>query len=96
MELNNIIIFLQKNKSLIRNKYKADVQGVFGSYSRGEQGEESDLDILVRFDKDASLFTWGGLVNYLQEQLGIKVDVVSERALREELKSYIEKDLVRV
>ncbi len=96
MNLNEIIKTLRENKEFIHRQYKADVMGVFGSYSRGEQTSESDVDILVRFDIGATLFTLGGLINYLNDKLGIKADVVSERALKKELKPLIENDLVRI
>lgn len=96
MELQEIIRILRENKGFILRQYKADIQGIFGSYSRGEQTAESDVDILVRFDNNATLLALSGLSNYLQEKLGIKADIVSERALRKEIKPQIENDLIRV
>ena len=96
MNLQQITSILSENKEFIHRHYKAELRGIFGSYSRGEQKAESDLDILVAFDKGATLFTLSGLSNFLQEKLGIKVDVVSERAIRKNLRPYIENDLVKV
>lgn len=48
----------------------------FGSYARGEQREDSDLDLLVRFSKPVSIFTLAGLKMDLEEELKIPVDVV--------------------
>jgi uncharacterized protein len=55
---------------------------IFGSVARGDSNESSDLDLLVRFDPDRSLFDQGGLVMDLRDLLGLKVDVVSEGALQ--------------
>jgi predicted nucleotidyltransferase len=55
---------------------------LFGSAARGDSGPSSDVDFLVEFEPGRSLFDHGGLVMDLQELLGCKVDVVSERALR--------------
>jgi predicted nucleotidyltransferase len=96
MNLQQITSILSENKEFIHRRYKAEVRGIFGSYSRGEQKAESDLDVLVAFDKGATLFTLSGLSNFLQEKLGIKVDVVSERAIKKNLRPYIENDLVKV
>lgn len=60
----------------------------------GEQKKNSDLDVLVEFLEGATLFDLAGLGNFLEEKLGCKVDVVSQRALREEIKPYVYKDLI--
>jgi len=55
---------------------------IFGSVARGDQREGSDLDLLVSFEPGRSLLDQGGLLMDLRDLLGMKVDVVSERALR--------------
>lgn len=57
---------------------------VFGSVARGEAGPDSDLDVLVKFEAGRSLLDLVGIQQDLEELLGCKVDVVSERALRSE------------
>lgn len=69
---------------------------VFGSYARGEARRRSDLDILVRFLEGASLFDLVGLADFLEENLGLRVDVVSERALRPELRERILSEVVQI
>ena len=54
---------------------------VFGSVARGEDSADSDVDFLVDMDSDRSLFEVGGLLFELQNLLGRKVDVVTEKAL---------------
>lgn len=56
---------------------------LFGSYSRGEENEQSDIDILVSFDKDAkiSLFKYADIICQLETLLNQKVDLVEEGAL---------------
>ena len=74
----------------IKEKYKAVVVGIFGSYARGEQKKKSDLDVLVRFYDGATLFEFGGLAIFLEEKLRIKkVDVVPLETGREELKEAV-------
>lgn len=80
----------------IKKDYKAEIIGIFGSYARGEQKKGSDVDILVRFLRGATLFDFVGLSNFLEERLDLKVDVVSERAVRPELKRQILEEVVRV
>ena len=62
---------------------------VFGSVVRGEAGETSDVDLLVKMDEDRSLLDHVALMRELQELLGCKVDVVSERALHRLLREQI-------
>ena len=94
--LKQIQNILASSKPELRKRYKVRELGIFGSYSRGEQKKTSDVDVLVRFSPNASLFDFVGLGNYLEERLKMKVDVVSERGIRPELKRSIVKDVVRI
>ncbi len=85
---------LESIKDEVRQKHKAEIKGIFGSYSRGEEKEGSDIDVLVDFLEGATLFDLAGLGDFLEQKLRCKVDVVSQRALREEIKPYIYDDLV--
>lgn len=67
--------------------------GLFGSYARGENTDESDVDILYHFDEPISLFDKVGIKNRLEELLGKPVDLVSEGYLHPILKEYILQDL---
>ncbi|MCB9273037.1 MAG: nucleotidyltransferase family protein [Lewinellaceae bacterium] len=67
--------------------------GIFGSFARNEEGEDSDIDILVTFEEAVSLFTLVRMHRELSELLNRKVDIVSEKYLHPRLKASIEKDL---
>ena len=62
---------------------------MFGSFGKGEQKEDSDIDVLVEFEQDADLFDLVGRALFLEEKLSQKVDVVSKTAIRRELKESI-------
>jgi len=94
--LPKILVILRQLQDEIRQKYRAEIVGVFGSYARGEARQHSDVDILVRFLEGASLFDLVGLAEFLEENLGIKVDIVSERAIRSELQERILSEVVRI
>ncbi len=96
MHKNEIIKTLKSIQSEVYQKYKADIKGIFGSYARGEEKEDSDLDILVEFIENATLFDLVGLGDFLEEKLQCKVDIVSKRAVREEIKQYINQDMVYI
>ena len=94
--LEEVKRIIREHQEEIRTRFRAEVIGLFGSVARGEGGSESDVDILVRFDEGASLFELVGLGDFLEEKLGCKVDIVSDRAVRPELRESIMRDLVRV
>ena len=60
----------------------------------GEQKKESDLDIIVKFYKGATLFDLVGLADYLEEKLKVKVDIVPDDTIREEIKKEVLKETV--
>ena len=94
--LPKILAILRQLQDEIRQKYRAEIVGVFGSYARDEARQHSDVDILAHFLEGASLFDLVGLTEFLEENLGIKVDIVSERAIRSELQERILSEVVRI
>lgn len=87
---------IRAHQDELRKRYKARVVGVFGSYVRGEQRDDSDLDVLAEFDSDASLLDLCGAEVMLSEILGVKVDLVPREDIRPELKEMIESESVAV
>lgn len=73
----------------------ADI-AVFGSTARDEAAAGSDIDILVRFDGPATSKRYFGLQFYLEDLLGCSVDLVTDKALRPELRPYVEREAVHV
>ena len=71
--------------------------GIFGSYARGEQNQESDLDILIQFRDRMSLLRLVQIEQGLSDELGIPIDLVTENSLRNpRLKKSIYKDLITI
>jgi predicted nucleotidyltransferase len=87
---------LSNLKAEARQRYKAEIKGIFGSYVKGEQKEGSDVDVLVEFEGRANLLDLVGLALFLEEKLNLKVDVVPESALREEIRQFVLKEKVAV
>lgn len=71
---------------------------VFGSYSRGEETNDSDIDILVRFAKDANitLFKYVSIADALQKLLHKKIDLVEEGQLKDFAKNSAEQDKILI
>ena len=88
--------FLRESHRTVAEKHKAEAQGIFGSYARGEEEPGSDVDILVEFKEGASLFDLVDLADFLEENFKRPVDIVSTRALRKELEPSVRRDLVPV
>jgi hypothetical protein len=67
---------------------------LFGSVARGDATAASDVDFIVRFELDRSLFDHGALIDDLEDLLGVKVDVVSEGGMRDRFRDEAVKDMV--
>jgi predicted nucleotidyltransferase len=80
---------LAEHKQELRDRFKVEEIGLFGSYVRKEQKKKSDLDVLVSFSETIDLFTFVELENYLSDILGVKVDLVMKDALKPRLKERI-------
>lgn len=78
----------------IASSHGADRVRVFGSVARGEAHSDSDVDLLVRMGPERSLFDQGGLLMDLRDLLGREVDVVSEGALRGQIRERIFREAV--
>jgi len=87
---------LQKHKKEIKEKYKVKKMGIFGSYVKGEQQENSDLDILVEFENSIGLLKFIELENYLSEIIGIKVDLVMKDALKPRIGKHILEEVINI
>lgn len=92
----SILATLRDLKTEIQARYKVGDLGVFGSVMRGEEDPNSDIDVLVEFKEDASLFDLVGLALFLEEKLNRKVDVVSKRALRAEIREAVLREVATV
>ncbi len=79
---------LKELKPLLNSKYFVERIGYFGSFSRNEQTEDSDIDILVSFNKPLG-WEFFDLQEFLENELKLKVDLISEKALKEQLKQSI-------
>ena len=96
MSAESILQKLKEMKSDLVARYKVREIGLFGSWIREEQRAGSDIDLLVEFDNEADLFDLIGLSLYLEETFGCAVDIVPRKALREELRDTVLRQVVAV
>ena len=87
---------LKKLKPILSRKFNVKRLGLFGSYVKGQARRSSDVDVLVEFSRSIDLLDFVALEKYLAEQTGAKIDLVSIKALRPELKSSILNEVIYI
>ena len=78
----------------IARRHGAHDVRIFGSVARGDATESSDLDLIVRFDPDRTLFDHGGLIMDLRDLLGANVDVISEAGMRDRFRDHVMREAI--
>ena len=90
-----ILSLLSQNKSNLENRFKVRRMALFGSYARGDQRSDSDVDILVDIDPSVGL-EFVTLAEQIEQLLELPVELVSRRAIKPNKLKYIEQDLIYV
>ncbi|QLC50176.1 nucleotidyltransferase family protein [Methanolobus zinderi] len=80
----------------LKRNYKVKEIGLFGSVVRNDYKTGSDIDFLVEFEKGADLFDLAALGIFLEDEFESKVDIISKRAVRDELKQKIFSEVIYV
>ncbi len=94
--LEEIKRILTRHKAEVQEKYGVKEIGIFGSFVRGEQKRQSDIDILVEYSEPPDVFLLIDLEDYLRKILKKKVDVIRKGAIRPELREIISKEVVYI
>ena len=94
--LEEIQSMIRQHQEVLSERYGVRVVGIFGSFVREEQRRSSDLDLLADIVRPISLIELVGAELYLSEVLGMKVDLVPKRAVREELREKIFKEAISI
>jgi predicted nucleotidyltransferase len=87
---------LREQLPFLAERYHVASLGLFGSYLRGTQRPDSDLDVLVTFHRAPSLLRLIELEQYLSDRLGVRVDLVPRTALKPHIGARILKEVVPV
>jgi len=90
-----ILDLLYKTKPELESRYKVQRIALFGSYARGDQSPNSDVDILVEVDPSVGL-AFVDLAERIEEVLGLPVELVSHRAVKPNKMKSVEQDLIYV
>lgn len=96
MDRATTLKLLAKSKPELEKKFGVTRLSLFGSMARDTAHHDSDIDVLVAFDGPATSKRYFGVQFYLEDLLGQPVDLVTEKALRSELRPFVEREQVRV
>ncbi len=96
MSRQEILQVLADNKQVLMARFGVTRLALFGSSVRDTARADSDVDVLVAFDGPATSERYFGVQFFLEDLLGKPVDLVTEKALRAELRPFIEKEAVHV
>lgn len=96
MKRHDVLTLLQVHKPQLAQQFGVTDLALFGSTVRDEARPDSDIDILVSFDGPATSKRYFGVQFYLEDLLGSPVDLVTDKALRTELRPSVEREAVHV
>lgn len=96
MNRADMLALLMQHKPELQRRYGVARLALFGSRARDNARADSDADVLVAFDGPATSARYFGVQFYLEDLLGCPVDLVTEKALRPELRPFVERDAIHV
>lgn len=96
MNRSQTLQILREHRNVLERRFGVTRLALFGSTVRDAARPDSDVDILVAFDGPATSQRYFGLQFYLEDLLGRPIDLVTEKALRPELRPYVEREAVHV
>ncbi|MEO6626227.1 MAG: nucleotidyltransferase family protein [Burkholderiaceae bacterium] len=96
MNRDSVLQLLRAHKTALTEKFGVSRLALFGSVARDSATSRSDVDVLVSFDGPATSDRYFGVQFYLEDLLGCAVDLVTDKALRSELRPFVEKEALDV
>ncbi len=96
MKRREVLRQLRAHLPALKRRFGVKSLVLFGSTARDTAGPDSDLDILVVFDGPATTSRYFGLQFYLEDLFGVPVNLITDKALRPELKPFVERDAIYV
>jgi len=96
MKRNEALALLNEHKTNLTKQFGVTALALFGSTARDAAKLDSDIDILVDFDGPATSKRYFGVQFYLEDLFGVSIDLVTEKALRPELRPYVKREAIYV
>ncbi|MDP6455344.1 MAG: nucleotidyltransferase family protein [SAR202 cluster bacterium] len=94
MDRDKALSTLSRSKEELQQKFGVKSIAVFGSTARNEARSDSDVDILVEFEEPVGYFTLADVQFYLEDVLGIDVDLATPGSLKSPVRERVYKDLI--
>ena len=95
MTKEDILEYLRINKSEFQNKFGVIKIGLFGSFARDEQNENSDIDLAIELEKDKkNLKNFFAFKRELEKRFDKKVDIGIENTFKPIVKEYVKKEII--
>lgn len=96
MNRQSTVQLLLQHKDYLVTHFGVSKLALFGSTARDSATDGSDIDVLVAFDGPATSARYFGVQFYLEDLFGCPVDLVTDKALRPELRSFVDREAVHV
>lgn len=96
MNRDNVLNVLRAHKATLAQRFGVTELALFGSFARDQATDDSDVDILVRFDVPPNWQRYFGTQGYLEDLLGRPVDLATKPDLRVEIRPYVEREVIDV
>lgn len=96
MRKDTVLNMLRTHKATLVSLFGVTKLALFGPFARDQETDGSDIGVVVRFDSPATSERYHGVQFYLEDLLGCPVDLVTAKALRAEIRPYVEREMVDV
>ena len=96
MTRNDVLRLLRRHKATVARRFGVIELALYGSFARDRASDDSDVDILVRFDALPDWRRYFEAQAYLEDVLGRRVDMTTTRELRAEIRPYVEREAIDV
>ena len=93
---SDVLRLLRDHKAAFERRFGVIEMALYGSFARDEGGPGSDVDVLVRFDAPPDWSRYFGAQAYLEDLLGLPVDMATSQELRDEIRPHVEREAVHV
>lgn len=96
LDRRDVLGALRKHKEILTKRFGVTSLTLFGSFARDEASATSDLDLLVKFNGPSTSRAYFGVQFYIEDLLGRRVDLVTDKALRAEFRPHMEREAIDV
>lgn len=87
---------IRQKATPIFNEYGVTYAGLFGSFSRGDETQKSDVDIMIKLGKPIGMFSYMRFINTLEATLKRKVDLMTENSMNKHIRPYVMQDMITI